>query len=40
MGGGAMENHTFFNRLIDYHEIIECITEALDAKDQYTAGHS
>ena len=26
--------------LIDYHEIIECITAALDAKDQYTAGHS
>lgn len=25
---------------IDYHEIIECITCALDAKDQYTAGHS
>lgn len=25
---------------IDYHEIIECITCALDAKDTYTAGHS
>lgn len=25
---------------IDYHEIIECITCALDAKDAYTAGHS
>lgn len=25
---------------IDYHEIIECITCALDAKDPYTAGHS
>lgn len=25
---------------IDYHEIIECITGALDAKDQYTANHS
>lgn len=23
-----------------YHEIIECITSALDAKDSYTAGHS
>ncbi|MDD4565106.1 MAG: HD-GYP domain-containing protein [Eubacteriales bacterium] len=28
------------SRLIDYHEIIECITGALDAKDPYTAGHS
>ncbi len=25
---------------INYHEIIECITCALDAKDSYTAGHS
>ncbi len=25
---------------IDYHEIIECITGALDAKDKYTANHS
>ncbi|WP_349672016.1 HD-GYP domain-containing protein [Lacrimispora sp.] len=25
---------------IDYHEIIECIVSALDAKDPYTAGHS
>lgn len=25
---------------IDYHEILECITCALDAKDAYTAGHS
>lgn len=25
---------------IDYHEIIECITGALDAKDRYTANHS
>lgn len=25
---------------IDFHEIIECITAALDAKDPYTAGHS
>ena len=28
------------NQKIDYHEIIECITCALDAKDPYTAGHS
>ncbi len=26
--------------LIDYHEIVDCITYALDAKDSYTAGHS
>lgn len=25
---------------IDYHEIIECIISALDAKDPYTANHS
>ena len=25
---------------IDYHEIIDCITCALDARDPYTAGHS
>lgn len=25
---------------IDYHEIIECIAYALDAKDTYTVGHS
>jgi putative nucleotidyltransferase with HDIG domain len=25
---------------IDYHEIIECITGALDARDSYTANHS
>ena len=25
---------------IDYHEIIECIVSALDARDTYTAGHS
>lgn len=25
---------------LNYHEIIECITCALDAKDAYTAGHS
>ena len=28
------------NQNIDYHEIIECITCALDARDAYTAGHS
>lgn len=28
------------NNGIDYHEIIECIVSALDAKDPYTAGHS
>lgn len=28
------------DEVIDYHEIIECITAALDAKDTYTAGHS
>jgi putative nucleotidyltransferase with HDIG domain len=27
-------------REVDYHEIIECIVSALDAKDTYTAGHS
>lgn len=26
--------------LIDYHDIIDCITGALDAKDSYTANHS
>lgn len=25
---------------IDYHEVIDCITCALDARDPYTAGHS
>lgn len=25
---------------VNYHEIIECIVSALDAKDPYTAGHS
>lgn len=25
---------------VDYHEIIDCITSALDAKDAYTADHS
>lgn len=25
---------------VDYHEIIDCIVSALDARDSYTAGHS
>ncbi|MEY8352733.1 HD-GYP domain-containing protein [Lachnospiraceae bacterium 54-53] len=29
-----------YENSIDYHEIIECIVSALDAKDPYTAGHS
>ena len=29
-----------YDDFIDYHEIIECITGALDAKDPYTANHS
>jgi putative nucleotidyltransferase with HDIG domain len=39
-GGVAVNDCAFCNKLIDYHEIIECITSALDAKDPYTAGHS
>ncbi|HCT64163.1 MAG TPA: phosphohydrolase [Lachnospiraceae bacterium] len=35
-----MLKHDYCNQVIDYHEIIECIVSALDAKDQYTAGHS
>jgi len=35
-----MEHYAFCHRLLNYHEIIECITSALDAKDPYTAGHS
>ena len=36
-----MNNRSFNDKLgIDYHEIIECIASALDAKDPYTAGHS
>ncbi len=31
---------SFYRNGIDYHEIIECITSALDAKDANTAGHS
>lgn len=30
----------FCGNEIDYHEIIDCITCALDARDPYTAGHS
>lgn len=29
-----------WNNEIDFHEIVECIASALDAKDPYTAGHS
>lgn len=32
------ENYYFGG--IDYHEIIECLVSALDAKSPYTAGHS
>lgn len=35
-----MEDCKYCNDTIDYHEIIECIACALDAKDPYTAGHS
>ncbi|WP_312046168.1 HD-GYP domain-containing protein [Anaerotignum sp.] len=34
------KKNSFYRNGIDYHEIIECITSALDAKDAYTAGHS
>lgn len=30
----------YCNHIVDYHDIIECIACALDAKDPYTAGHS
>lgn len=30
----------YCNQTVDYHDIIECIACALDAKDPYTAGHS
>lgn len=30
----------FYYGDIDYHEIIECLVSALDAKSPYTAGHS
>ena len=35
-----MEHCEACKDLIDYHEIVDCITYALDAKDSYTAGHS
>lgn len=35
-----MDACSLYNNGIDYHEIIECIVRALDAKDPYTAGHS
>lgn len=34
------EEKEIFIAGIDYHEIVECIAGALDAKDPYTAGHS
>lgn len=36
----SAEHNEHCENEIDYHEIIECITCALDAKDSYTAGHS
>ena len=35
-----MHDCEFCGNEIDYHEIIDCITCALDARDPYTAGHS
>ena len=35
-----MKDCEYCGHLIDYHDIIDCITCALDAKDPYTAGHS
>ncbi len=35
-----MEECSYCNQTVDYHDIIECIACALDAKDPYTAGHS
>lgn len=35
-----MSDCEFCENEIDYHEIIDCITCALDARDPYTAGHS
>lgn len=35
-----MSECDFCHEEINYHEIIECIACALDAKDPYTAGHS
>lgn len=39
-GKAQQESCCGCNHDINYHEIIECITCALDAKDAYTAGHS
>ena len=35
-----MHECDFCSNEIDFHEIVECIASALDAKDPYTAGHS
>ena len=35
-----MDEYEYCIQTIDYHEIIECIVSALDAKDPYTSGHS
>ena len=35
-----MDSCEYCDTQIDFHEVIECITCALDAKDPYTAGHS
>ena len=35
-----MHECDFCSNTIDFHEIVECIASALDAKDPYTAGHS
>ena len=37
---GEVVEYKYSSDMIDYHEIIECIISALDAKDCYTAGHS
>lgn len=40
MNLNKLENRYENRPVIDYHEIIDCIVSALDAKDAYTAGHS
>lgn len=40
MGEIKVSDCEFCENEIDYHEIIDCITCALDARDPYTAGHS
>ena len=35
-----MTNCNFCDDEINYHEIIDCITFALDTRDPYTGGHS